>query len=244
MISVKELSCGYEKSVLEAVSFSCSENLSILGANGVGKSTLAKALCGLLPHQGEIIINGRPLEEYTAGERARAITYIPPKLASFDAFITVEEFILMGRYPHKTVLSGYTDEDRERVGALLKETGLPPKHAITALSSGQQQLLLIAQALIQESRIILFDEPTANLDPKHARDFYRALKKMPQQTQKVVITHDLHFARALGYPVLFLHEAYVRLYEEPQRFFTPENLSLCYGVAFRPDAESPEVQYD
>jgi len=244
MISVSNLSCGYDKTVLKAVSFSCGENLAVLGPNGVGKSTLAKALCGLLPYEGEILINSRPLQTYSSGERAKTITYIPPKLSSFDAYITVEEFLLMGRYPHKPALSGYTEEDRQRVGALLRETGLEPGHAVTALSSGQQQLLLIAQALIQESSIILFDEPTANLDPKHAHDFYQALKKLPKQTQKVVITHDLHFAKALGYPLLFLHEEGLHLYRDPKAFFTPENLESCYGVVFRPDAESPEVAYD
>jgi iron complex transport system ATP-binding protein len=244
MISVDNLTCGYDKTVLHAVSFACGENLAVLGPNGVGKSTLAKALCGLLPYEGEILINSRPLETYSALDRAKTITYIPPKLSSFDAYITVEEFVLMGRYPHKPALSGYAPEDRERVAALLKETGLPAKHAVTALSSGQQQLLLIAQALIQESSIILFDEPTANLDPKHAHDFYRALKKLPQATQKIVITHDLHFAKALGCPLLFLHEGGVRLYKEPEEFFTPENLEACYGVAFRPDTQSPEVAYD
>lgn len=244
MISVSNLTCGYDRSVLNAVSFACRENIAVLGPNGVGKSTLAKALCGLLPYEGEILINSRSLKTYSALERAKTITYIPPKLSSFDAYITVEEFVLMGRYPHKPALSGYTNEDRESAAALLKETGLPAKHAVTALSSGQQQLLLIAQALIQESSIILFDEPTANLDPKHAHDFYQALKRLPQQTQKVVITHDLHFAKALGYPLLFLHEEGLRLYKEPREFFTPDNLESCYGVAFRPDAKSPEVAYD
>jgi iron complex transport system ATP-binding protein len=243
VIRVKELTCGYERTVLHSVSFSFAGNLCILGANGVGKSTLAKALCGLLPFEGEIAIDAKPLNAYSASERAKTITYIPPKLQSFDTYISVEEFVLMGRYPHKTALGGYSDEDMQRVAALLKETGLEPGHAVTALSSGQQQLLLIAQALMQESRIILFDEPTANLDPRHARDFYLALRRLPAKTQKIVITHDLHFARALGYPVLFLHEKHFRLYEEPQRFYTPENLEACYGVAFRADALGPEVHY-
>ncbi|MDA3947204.1 MAG: ABC transporter ATP-binding protein [Helicobacteraceae bacterium] len=244
MISVKDLSCGYKNPVLQGINFSCAKNISVLGANGVGKSTLAKALCGLLPYEGEIVINDKPLEAYTANERARTITYNPPKLAIFDAFITFEEFILMGRYPHTTAVKNYTKEDKELVAALLAEAALSPQHAITELSSGQQQLVLIAQALAQESKIILFDEPTANLDPKHAYDFYHALKNLPEETQKIVITHDIHFAKALGYPVLFMHQDRVSLYPEPQQFFTPGNLTSCYGVAFSSDAQSPEVHYD
>ncbi len=244
MIRVTHLSCGYDETVLRDVSFACEGNLVILGPNGVGKSTLAKALCGLLPSEGEILLNEKPLKSYSAAERARTITYIPPKLSSFDAYISVEEFVLMGRYPHKPALSGYSREDHEHAAELLKSAGLNPSHAVTALSSGQQQLLLIAQALMQESRIILFDEPTANLDPKHAHDFYHALKKLPAETQKVVITHDLHFAKALGYPVLFLQDSHLHLYDDAESFFSAENLEACYGVAFRPASQSPEVAYD
>ena len=241
MIEVHALSCGYDKTVLHAVEFTAETNLVILGPNGAGKSTLAKALCGLLPYKGEVRLHHKDLASYRADERARTITYIPPKLSSFDAYITVEEFILMGRYPHKPALSTYTKEDLKMVAHLLNETGLEAKQAVTTLSSGQQQLLLIAQALVQESRIIVFDEPTANLDPRHAHDLYRALKKLPSETRKVVISHDLHFARALGYPVLFLQEGQTRLYEDPRAFFTAENLQACYGVAFNQDLK---VAYD
>jgi iron complex transport system ATP-binding protein len=142
MISVKDLSCGYKNPVLQGINFSCAKNISVLGANGVGKSTLAKALCGLLPYEGEIVINDKPLEAYTANERARTITYIPPKLASFDAFITVEEFILMGRYPHTTAVKNYTKEDKELVAALLAEAARPLHRRARSFSSTSRRPIL------------------------------------------------------------------------------------------------------
>jgi len=244
MIKVNALSCGYQKTVLQNITFECSQNIAILGANGVGKSTLAKALCGLLPFKGEITLNNKAIHKYTPQERAKTITYIPPKLSSFDDFISVEEFVLMGRYPHKMALDNYTTHDKERVQQLLQSYNIQASKSISELSSGQQQLILIAQALAQESQIIIFDEPTANLDPKHAFDFYKALQNLPVNTQKVLITHDLQFAATLGYSVLFLDKEGIHFYEDPTTFFTAENLSHCYGITFSPLAQTFGVCYE
>ena len=244
MIHVNNLSCGYDKRVIDNASFKIDGHLCILGANGIGKSTLAKALCGLIDYEGDITINGLSLAEHTADQKAKAITYIPPKLSSFDAFIRVDEFVLMGRYPHKDPFSDYTQEDRDLVQTLLTETDLEPAHHIGELSSGQQQLLLIAQALVQESRIIIFDEPTANLDPKRTKEFYQALGTLSDETQKIIITHDLNLAKKLGFTILFLTADGNKLFDRPETFFTPENLKSCYGVDFDVHNNHVEVKYD
>lgn len=244
MIDVRNLSCGYEKRVIANASFKITGNLCILGPNGVGKSTLAKALCALIDYEGDIIINALSLTDYSAENRAKAITYIPPKLSSFDTFIRVDEFVLMGRYPHKDPFSDYSQEDRALVEALLAKTDLEPGHRIGELSSGQQQLLLIAQALVQESRIIIFDEPTANLDPKRTKEFYQALGTLNGETQKIIITHDLNLAKRVGYAILFLTPDGIELFEKPETFFTQENLKRCYGVDFEVHDSHVEVKYD
>ncbi|MEA3374505.1 MAG: ABC transporter ATP-binding protein [Campylobacterota bacterium] len=244
MIEVRDLTCGYQQPVLHNISFGAESNLCILGSNGVGKSTLAKALCGLIPSQGEITIKRKKLQEYTAASRAKAITYIPPKLESFDGLITVYEFILMGRYPYKDPFTTYTKEDAALVMRLIEESSLEAEHCIGELSSGQQQLLLIAQALAQRSEIIIFDEPTANLDPKHAKDFYDALHTLPKETQKILITHDLNFAKKLAFPILFLENDEALFYKDPATFFQRDNLEACYGVAFSVDDGFIGVAYE
>ena len=243
MIRVKDLTCGYERSVLKAVSFTSKHNLVILGANGAGKSTLAKALCGLLEAEGEIEINQEKLSELTPKERAKSITYIPPKLESYDRHITLFEFVLMGRHPYKSPFSNYTQEEQAYVRSLLEQTSLDLEQKLGTLSSGQQQLLLITQALAQESKVILFDEPTANLDPKHALDFYRQLKNLDKTTQKVVITHDINLAFSLEYEVLFIQDGHAVHYKEPRDFFTPANLHNCYGVTFTHSGSMFGIQY-
>jgi iron complex transport system ATP-binding protein len=244
VIEVKNLSCGYDRTVISHADFCIGTHLCILGANGVGKSTLAKALCGLIGHKGEILIDGKPLAAYTAEQRAKTITYIPPKLASFDPFIRVDEFVLMGRYPHKEPYRDYSRRDRSLVETLLAEIDLDPSRQIGELSSGQQQLLLIAQAFVQESRIIIFDEPTANLDPRRTREFYQALATLDGATQKIIITHDLNLAKKLGFAILFLSEESSELFSDPKRFFTAENLKRCYGVEFELHHSHVEVKYD
>lgn len=244
MIKTTNLSCGYSHTIINNISFECEGNLVILGANGVGKSTLAKALCALIPYEGSIVLNHKALENYTPKERAKQITYIPPKLTSFDTYITAEAFILMGRFPHKSVLHDYSKEDKKLAKKLLNDSGISPEQYLSELSSGQQQLVLIAQALAQESHSIIFDEPTANLDPQHAHAFYKTLKNLPANRQKIVITHDLQFAVALKYPVLFLHHEEVRYFKDPNDFFTPQNLEVCYGVAFKRDNHGLGVIYE
>ena len=243
MIDVTNLACGYSSDILQHVGFRASGNLCILGPNGTGKSTLAKALCGLLPYRGSVTIDGRELREMEASERARAITYIPPKLSSYDAYISVEEFVLMGRYPHKPLYRDYAQEDYDAVRELLERSELEASQPISALSSGQQQLLLIAQALAQSSGIIIFDEPTANLDPSHAKRFYDALRALPEGTQSIVITHDLNFAAHLEGPVLFVDGGRATFYGARDAFFSAENLKACYGVDFDCEGSHIGVRY-
>lgn len=244
MIAVEGVACGYESPILHEITFTAEKDLCILGVNGIGKSTLAKALCGLIPSEGKIIVNGTGLQAFTPAMRARAITYIPPKLESFDDLITVYEFVLMGRYPYKDLFSSYSSADEALVTKLLEKSALEPDKYIGELSSGQQQLLLIAQALSQQSEIIIFDEPTANLDPRHAKDFYDALLALPDSTQKIVITHDLNLARQLGFELLFLEQHAARHYRDPAAFFQRENLEACYGVHFHIRDDVIGVAYD
>lgn len=244
MITVDQLSCGYQRTVLSGIDLVAEKDLCVLGVNGIGKSTLAKALCGLIPSDGEIRIDGTRLQELSGSDRAKAITYIPPRLDSYDELITVCEFVLMGRYPHKDPFSSYSTADTQLVQELIEASALDADHPIGELSSGQQQLLLIMQALSQQSKTIIFDEPTANLDPRHAKAFYDALRSLPDETQKIVITHDLNLARRLGFEVLFLRADEALLYKDPDTFFQRPTLEACFGVRFTIDDRLIGVAYD
>jgi len=160
MIKLNGVSCGYEnKRILEDVSLALDtqSHLSIFGLNGSGKSTLAKAICGLIDYQGSITIDGKELRTLSHIERAQRISYIPAKIELFEQYNTLEEFVLLGRYPHKAAYQNYTAEDHQITRAALKTMKIDSLSArsLHTLSSGQQQMALIAQALTQESDLII-----------------------------------------------------------------------------------------
>jgi iron complex transport system ATP-binding protein len=226
--------------ILQNVSLEVQNHLTILGANGSGKSTLAKAICGLVPYEGEIKLNARNVEELSLKEKAKTISYIPAKLEIYDNFIRVEEFVLLGRFPYKKSFFDYSKEDKNIVEETLEFLKIShlKERSVSSLSSGEQQLTLIAQALAQRSRIIIFDEPTANLDPSNSKTIAQRIKGLKERCQIVLITHDLHLACYVDSPILFIKEKTGRYYE--REFFEDATLHELYGVEF----SSLAVKYD
>ena len=243
---VTDLNVGYgDTSILETVSFAIEQkcHLSVLGPNGSGKSTLAKALCGLLPYKGSIMIDGQELHDISPKERAKLISYIPAKMESFEQFTTVEDFVLLGRYPYKASFKDYGTEDRTIVQETLTELGLETLSGsrLHELSSGQQQLVLIAQALAQQSKILIFDEPTSNLDPKNTSLFVQELKKVRQNRMTILISHDIQLAAHLNDPVLFIREKKAEFHAKG--FFENDSLKSAYGVTFHKENGMIGISY-
>jgi len=235
MISVKNLNVSYEKKqILSNLSFEVNNHLTVLGANGSGKSTLAKALCGLLPFNGEVLLNEKDIKTLDLLERAQNISYIPATLENFDPYIGVRDFILMGRYVYKKPYLNYSVEDYEAVDEVLARLSLEAlsNERISALSSGQKQLCMIASALVQKSKIIIFDEPTANLDPAHSVEISKIIRDLQGEHQSILITHDLNFAQSIEGEILFLKEDKGEYYKDSNTFFELENLHRCYETMF------------
>ncbi len=232
MISLEKVSTAYKKeNILQDISLEITTHVSILGENGAGKSTLVKLLCGLQPYKGKIRIDGQDIAQLSLLDLAKSIAYVPAQLEIYDVTISVEAFVLLGRFAYKERFFAYSQDDRKKVQevlALLNLTQLS-QHTMGSLSSGQTQLVLIAQALAQESKIIIFDEPTANLDPKNSKIIGNHIKELKQKHQVVLITHDLHLAHFIDSPILFVQEKQVRFETD---FFQAERLQALYGVAF------------
>lgn len=240
MIELQNLSCSYgEKTILKDVNITIPSHLAILGANGSGKSTLAKCLSNISEYQGGIFIDGKNIKEIELKELAKRISYIPTKLEIYDEFISVFDFVLLSRYPYKESFFDYTQEDKAKVHDALKMLNILPlqNHSVHSLSSGEQQLTLIASALVAQSKIIIFDEPTANLDPKNSKIIASHIKALQKSYTIILITHDLQLTSFMKTPVLFLKEAQATLYEKD--FFQSANLERLYEVSF----ESLAVKY-
>ena len=217
MIEFSNFSCSFNnREILKNINLKIKDHLVILGSNGSGKSTLVKSVCKLVKYEGNILLDGKNTETYEQKELAKKVVYIPTKLEIADEFISVEEFVLLGRFAHKRSFFDYTKEDRllvEKNLEFLKLSHLK-KHSVKSLSSGEQQLIQIAQALTQQSKTIIFDEPTANLDPRNTMLIASHIRKLKNSHNILVITHDLEFASSLGIDVAFIKNASVRLYNE------------------------------
>ncbi|MEA3330537.1 MAG: ABC transporter ATP-binding protein [Campylobacterota bacterium] len=233
MIELKALACSFDKKIiLQDISLQIKNHLTILGANGSGKSTLAKAVCGLVEFSGEVFIESKNIKELSLTQRAKTLSYIPAKLEIYDNFITLYEFVLLGRFPYKKSFFEYSKRDKNitiQTLEFLKIAHLK-NHTLNSLSSGEQQLALIAQALSQQSKIIIFDEPTANLDPHNSKIIAQHIKGLKEYHQVILITHDLHLASFVDSHVVFIKDKQAFYYEES--FFNDSTLEKLYGVKF------------
>ncbi|MDR1043884.1 MAG: ABC transporter ATP-binding protein [Candidatus Adiutrix sp.] len=179
--------------------------LSILGPNGAGKSTLLKGLLRLHDQgraTGRILVKGRDLAGYSQKELARVISYVPQAGGWIPPF-SVRELLRLSRYPYAAISSGLNDSDLAAVDRALKLTGLGDLagRQLRTLSGGERQKAYLAAALAQETEIMLLDEPASFLDPRHAADLNRLLRKLNQEQglTMLTVTHDLnHPAQAGG----------------------------------------------
>ena len=241
MIELRNLGCQFNKRViLKSISLKIEEHLTILGANGSGKSTLARAICGLNEFEGTIEVEGEKIQNLPLKERAKLISYIPAKLDIYDSYISVEEFVLLGRFSHKKNFLNYSKKDINITKGTLEFLNIAhlSTHSVSSLSSGEQQLVLIAQALTQQSKIIIFDEPTANLDPHNSKIIAEHIKGLKEYHQVILITHDLHLASFIGSNVLFIKDKTANYYRDS--FFKDALLEELYGVSFNSLAVSYE----
>ena len=215
---------NYNNPILKHISFGLeeNENLIILGSNGAGKSTLAKVLCGITPSN-KVNINGINLSKFTHKERTKLINYIPAKLEIFDEYISLDEYLNLSRL-HSLL-------EPKNMLKLLDIYKLKEKPC-QQLSSGEQQLTMLATAVLHNAKITIFDEPTANLDPKKSRDVYFLLKSNIFQS-KIIITHDLNLAYRLGYKVLYIDEGKIVFFDSSEKFFTESNLNDFFGLSVK-----------
>lgn len=223
---LKNLCCSIKKG----------EHLSIIGPNGAGKTTLIKCIANILHDRtGKISLKGQPLNSYSPKQLAQLISYVPQAENGNFPF-TVSEFVLLSRYPHLSPFSSPDKEDFEAVHQALKQTEtLEFEHRkMNTLSGGQKQRVLIAAALAQQTDIVLLDEPTTFLDPKHQSDVLCLLKEMHEKQDKTIITvtHDINHAATLSDRILALKEGSIAFLGPIEKCMTNETLQPIYDKEF------------
>ncbi len=209
---------------------------AILGPNGAGKSTLLHLLLGLLrPQSGEIHLFGRPLTAYAAAERSRLVALVPQREHMPFAF-RVREYLLLGRTPYLSLLAQPRPADQTKADEVLAELGLTAlaQREVASLSGGEHQLVLIARALVQDTPVLLLDEPLAHLDLGNRRRVLALLRRLAAEGRTVIFTtHDPQAAAQVAAGALLLRRGRLTFAGPIEAALTAERLSALYNVPLR-----------
>ena len=235
-ISIDDLEFSYSKDALIlhdiTLDISNPQLISIIGPNGVGKSTLIHCINRILsPSKGTVMVDGMSVSEYNIKDLAKKIGYVP--YTSTDTFpMSVVDTILMGRNPHRRWNSLKEDLRVAEEAMEMMDISHLAMRPFNELSAGQHQRVMLARGLAQEPEILLLDEPTANLDIRHQMDVIRLLKRLSVERGLVVvmISHDLNIASKYSDNVIMMSKGSIYAVGRPQDVITPENIKEVYDV--------------
>ena len=243
LLEVNDLRCGYGKranavEIVHGVSFylDAHEFVCVIGANGCGKTTTLKAVMGLLPALGgTVTVEGADVHAMPERELARHFAYIPQAHTPPFPF-SVADVVMMGRTPYVNRLARTTRHDRMVAYRALELLGIE-EHAdeqYTQLSGGQQQMVLIARALTQQSDILVMDEPTASLDFGNQQLVLSRMRVLSQMGKAVImVTHDPDHALFCADRVVVMERGLVIGEGTPEECITTEMLRRIYDTEAR-----------
>ncbi len=228
---------------LQDISFCLPEGVltGIIGPNGSGKSTLLDALCREIPAKGKVTVDGEDLWKMPLPERARTLAVVPQFIERLP--VSLMDFVLMGRNPFKKWHQLFhSEKDKEIALESLERTGLskfdPYKKKIDELSGGERQAAALARALCQRPRVLLLDEPTANLDLARQIDILKTIRHVTEKSRAatLLVIHDMNMAAAFCQDILCLKDgrqaAYGTVSEVLQKEILEEiyQTPLCLGT--------------
>ncbi len=214
------------------------ECLSVVGPNGAGKTTLLRCLAGLrAPTGGGITHRGQNYADLKRRELARRIAYVP-QVRPANVPLTVREAVELGRYPHLSPFQlAPSAADHRAVAQALAAAGIEAlaERPLDELSGGERQMAWIAAALAQEAEVLILDEPTTHLDPRHQREVAGLLCRLHRECGATVLlaTHDLELAGLLGDRVLALRAGRTFALGPPGEVLAADSLSALFDVPFR-----------
>ena len=243
MLEVRNITVTYgTREVLRDVSMSLANGLiiALVGSNGAGKTTLIKALNGTLPIAGgEIELDGRRLGDMSRREIAGHIAVVAQENETRFP-VTVLEFVLSGRFVHGGAFGWETADDIESARLALAECDLGEfaTRLMNELSGGERQRVVLARAIATNARILLLDEPTANLDLAHQAMMFRLVRERCRECgcSAVVITHDLNLASEFADRMMMLKDGKISAIGTPTEVLTVENVREVFGVDVLLDA--------
>jgi iron complex transport system ATP-binding protein len=210
------------------------EWLALIGPNGAGKTTLLRAVARLVPFSGEIVLDGRSSPELARAELARLVAVVPQE-PSTPSWMTVGEYVLLGRTPHLGPLAKEGARDREAAARALSRLDLLlfVDRRLGTLSGGEKQRVVVARALAQEAPIVLLDEPTAALDIGHQQQALELLDGLRAESGLTLVAamHDLTLAAQYADRMLLLDGGRVVADGPPADVLTEAAIAQHYGAA-------------
>ncbi|MFQ5856520.1 MAG: heme ABC transporter ATP-binding protein [Anaerolineae bacterium] len=236
-LEAQDITCAYDgRHVLEELRLAAhpGEILALIGPNGVGKTTLLRAMARLLrPRRGTVLLGNKDLWRMAPRRVARQLG-LAPQASSANWPLTVERAVALGRAPHRGWLLPLSADDRVAIERALQQTGLTPlrERRVTELSGGEQRRVVLARVLAQEPEVLLLDEPTAHLDLKYQTEILELVRRLAHWGKLAVVIslHDLNLAALYADRLALLSEGQLLTVGSPAEVLTPERLTRVYGV--------------
>lgn len=234
-LKLDDLSFAYgEIPILKDIQMTLNEPklISIIGPNGVGKSTLIHCINKILsPTGGCVMVNGIDNRTVSYKHMAKIMGYVP--YTTTNTFpISVTDAVLMGRHPHSG--RNTTDKDLRIVFETLELLDIEDlaNRPLNELSAGQLQKVVLAKGIAQQPRVLLLDEPTSNLDIKHQVNVTRLLKTVSEEQKMMIIMicHDLNIAAKYSDSIIMMHDGSIYAVGSPSEVITSDNIETVYGV--------------
>lgn len=232
-IVLEQVSCGYRgKMILKDISLEipAGKIVMILGENGCGKTTLLKAMAGLLPYEGSIKVDGAEVKDMASRERAAKISLLSQMNRAYFSY-TVEETVQMGRYRfHKGLFEGMNQEDVKKVEEFMRKTDIYDirDERIGELSGGQLQRVYLSQMYAQESKYIFLDEPTNHLDLKYRVSLERELKNSGHSV--VAVYHDLMPVFRLADEIILIKDGKIMKTGTPKEIWDSKAINEAFDM--------------
>ncbi len=231
LLKIHGLSAGYgQKNIIKDICFSSGSCgfVALMGPNGCGKTTLLRAVLGLLRiFSGNVLIRGEDVRSMGSKKRAKKMSFIP-QASSPPAGFSAEEIIAMGRYPHD---AGH-DADRLAIENSIRRMDLNnlKDSDVSRISGGEYQRVLIARALAQETEIMLLDEPTAHLDIKYRLDTMHILKSLKPEKLIIGVFHDTDLVRKYADRVILMKSGTIVADAPPGEALAGNLIHEVFGV--------------
>jgi iron complex transport system ATP-binding protein len=210
--------------------------VGLIGPNGAGKTTLLRALAGLVPHEGAITLHDTPTGELSRRTWSRLVAVVPQEPVT-PPWMTVAEYVLLGRTPHLGQLARESRDDRNAVTRTLARLDLLEHRdrLLGTLSGGERQRVVVARALAQEASIVLLDEPTAALDIGHQQQALELLDVLRAESELTLVAamHDLTLAAQYADRMILLDEGRIVADGPPDVVLTQESIARHYDAHIR-----------